>query len=213
MLSTCVVAYLSRRLGYCYVAKDGYLQARIEDQRLREHANVYPESYPVCKDAWCVFSRGSETRHYRTNNQGKVLRGEDKKFEKDHVGFLQDVPAQHVASYGLKWTGGQVPACQVGVDVNVALLGPLCVMKVEAEGSLSFVDRNHLRQALGSLAAGEDAYMLFYKIGGAAPVVTGKMPAKYKEALFESKENVPVGVCPSGSGSDVFEELGFRIVE
>ena len=199
-------------LGYCYVSQEGYLAARIEDAALRDQANAHPERYPVCKDPWCAFSKGPDSkRYYRTDERGIVLQRKDRKFEKDHVGLLQDTPALHVAIYGLKWTGDLVPTCSVDVDVNTALLGPLCVMKVAEDDQLSFVAPAQLGQALDALAAGDKTYMLFYKTEGASSVVTGKMPSKYLKALFESKENVPVSACPRGS-EDKFEALGFEIV-
>ena len=56
------------KLGYCYLSQGGFLQARIEDKGLRDSANRYPQSYPTCKDPWCVFSKGPQaTRYHRTN--------------------------------------------------------------------------------------------------------------------------------------------------
>jgi hypothetical protein len=200
------------KLGYCYLSQGGFLQARIEDKGLRDSANRYPQSYPTCKDPWCVFSKGPQaTRYYRTNEQGVVLQLKDKKFEKDHVGILQDAPAQHVADYGLEWTGKQVPACRVDVDVNAELLGPLCIMKAEGEKNLSFVALAQVNAALGALARGDNSYLLFYKTEGAFPVVLGQMPVKYYKALFESRATVKVGACPNGSDGEDFTKLGFVV--
>lgn len=199
--------------GYCYLSKDGYLQARIDDKQLRDHANLYPQSYPVCKDKWCTFDKGPEAlRYYRMNNQGFVLQLGDKKFEKDHVGLLQDAPAQHVASYGLEWIGEQVPACKVDVDVNAELLGPLCVMKKAGEHELAFVEAAEVGGSLGAMARGDDSYSLFYKTEGSVAAVTGKMPNKYLRALFDSKVNVRVGACPQGSERD-FSQLGYKVAK
>ena len=179
------------KLGYCYLSQGGFLQARIE---------------------WCVFSKGPQTtRYYRTNEQGVVLQLKDKKFEKDHVGILQDAPAQHVADYGLEWTGKQVPACRVDVDVNAELLGPLCIMKAEGEKNLSFVALAQVNAALGALARGDNSYLLFYKTEGAFTVVLGQMPVKYYKALFESRATVKVGACPNGSDGEDFTKLGFVV--
>lgn len=205
-------------IGFCYISQGGYLQARIDDQQLRDHANLYPQTYPVCKDPWCTFSKGpGNKRYFRIDDEGFVLQEKDKKFEKDNVGLLLNIrPGMHVADYGLKWTGGtDVPTCKVDVDKNVELLGPLCVMKIEGDKKLSFVDPNQVREALRALANKEDGYMLFYKTEGSMPNVTGVMPSQYLKALFDSKASVKVGAC-SGSGlynTNDFEELGFQIVE
>ena len=212
-------------IGFCYISEAGYLQARIDDQQLRDHANsLYPQKRkddkfpPTCQDPWCTFSKGpGNKRYFRTDGDGLVLQEKDKKFEKDNVGLLLNIrPGMHVADYGLKWTGDtDVPKCEVDVDKNVELLGPLCVMKIEGDKKLSFVDPNQVREALRALANKEGGYMLFYKTEGPMPNVTGVMPSQYLKALFDSKASVKVGAC-SGSGlynTNDFEELGFQIVE
>lgn len=216
----CLPVVDSKNIGYCYYSQEGFLAARIEDQQERDAANRNWKKYPACKDPWCMFKKGEYVRYIRTKEQGLVKHLADQKFEMDVVGFF-DVPSgsgpgNHVADgYGnKKWVGGQALPCEVDVDKNAELLGPLCIMKSEGNRKLSVIPHAQVNAAVGQLEQGNGAYVLFYETDGRPHQVMGPMPEKYIPALFKSKVKVNVGECPLDQKDlETFAKYGFEVVE